>query len=376
MRRKKKITDLIGSDGELLTPIPEEKRKQKPPRRNLPALALLVVLLLAAGISLALIMNARDSDDEAEAILPTSFVVPTHTLVSTTIAIGELPPSWTPFPTRTPTATRTPSPTQTPTATHTATPTATITPEVSIFEATVDARLPWQETVVEVQAGDLLEISYQAGRWRNRPDVDLFTADGGITTICNQSDCQEPLWPYPQGGLIGRVGQGTPFGIGNYTRIVIGESGLLQFRMNDLDEGLFDNSGNVIVQVKRSRPVPMSAPIELRVSAEADWQTSLIRVQEGELIEIEYVTGFWYSTPNDPDLDSSGIGSYQCNAACVEPVEGYPRGGLIGRLGDLIFPVGVNYTLRATSEGILDFRMNDWHVADNDGAVTIKITVK
>lgn len=377
MARKQKIR--VGSDGELLTPFETEKEKNRPPNFSFCLLVVLLVFLLVASMATLVLLVERDTGEAQQVIQPTADENPTDTLPIFTRQPVTLPPVWTSTPTRTPFPTRTPTSTSTPLPSPTATPTSTPTPETRSWEVDVDARLGWQDTGINVQAGEMLEISYQAGQWRNRSDIDLLAPNGGITEICDHIGCREPLRAFPQGGMVGQIGEGAVFSVGDYTRLYIDTGGRLRLRINDLDEGLWDNTGNVLMQVQLYRPNLLTSPAELEVEVYGayEWQSTTLWIQPGDLLEIEYLEGFWQVVPQGVDADSSGVGTYTCLVECVELMDNYPRGGLVGKIGESdLFAVGTRRTIRAQEEGILAFRINDTIIGDNSGAVRIRITVQ
>lgn len=377
MTRKQKIR--VGSDGELLTPLDIEKDKNRPPNFSFCLLVVLLVFLLMVSMATLVVLVEQDTGEESQVIQPTAYESPTDTQPVFTRQPVTLPPVWTSTPTRTPLPTRTPTATRTPLPSSTATQTATPTPETRSWEVDVDARLGWQDTGIDVQAGEMLEISYQAGQWRNRSDIDLIAPNGGITELCDHEGCPEPLRAFPQGGMIGQIGEGVIFSVGDYTRLYIGTGGRLRLRINDLDAGLWDNTGNVLMQVRLYHPNLLTSPAEIEVEIHAayEWQSTDLLIQPGDLIEIEYLEGFWQVVPEGTDADSSGVGTYTCLVECVELIDNYPRGGLVGKIGESdMFAVGTRRTIRAQEEGILAFRINDIIIGDNSGAVKIRITVQ
>jgi len=62
------------------------------------------------------------------------------------------------------------------------------------------------------------------------------------------SGCVEPLPEFPAGGLIGKIGN-QPFGIGKSEPLIVEKTGLLYLRVNDADIGLYDNGGELVVEV-------------------------------------------------------------------------------------------------------------------------------
>ena len=62
-------------------------------------------------------------------------------------------------------------------------------------------------------------------------------------------DCVEPLPEYSAGGLIGKIGNQV-FGVGTGISQVSTESGTLKLRINDADVGLYDNDGELKVEIQ------------------------------------------------------------------------------------------------------------------------------
>jgi|FLYN01.1.fsa_nt_gi hypothetical protein len=117
---------------------------------------------------------------------------------------------------------------------------------------TVDAQEEWQDTGVSLTVGDDIVIEYVDGEWTNFDGESLFGPEGGASFICEGSDCVEPLPGYPQGALIGRIGFGSPFAVGEYLQLTANAPGMLQFRMNDV--GTYDNKGSLRMRVTVSDP--------------------------------------------------------------------------------------------------------------------------
>ncbi len=114
----------------------------------------------------------------------------------------------------------------------------------------VDAQEAWQDTGLMLDVGDDVVIEYLEGQWTNWLNMlPFFGPDGGPSYVCSASTCVEPLHGYPQGGLIGRVGDGSPFGVGYHLEFTADGEGMLQMRMNDV--GTSDNKGSVHMQITR-----------------------------------------------------------------------------------------------------------------------------
>ena len=60
----------------------------------------------------------------------------------------------------------------------------------------------------------------------------------------------------------------------------------------------------------------------------------------------------------------------------MEPLPNYPKGGLVGRIGDgQVFAVGKRREFTAKSSGVLELRINDLGVYDAEGNITMRIIV-
>jgi hypothetical protein len=112
---------------------------------------------------------------------------------------------------------------------------------------TVDSRQQWTPTGITVRAGDTLRIRAD-GEIRISPDSnDRATASG----IVNQRfDSRAPLPRVLAGALIGRIGNGQPFGIGTSADIKAPGTGQLFLGINE--SNVSDNDGSFQVTVERS----------------------------------------------------------------------------------------------------------------------------
>lgn len=132
--------------------------------------------------------------------------------------------------------------------------------------------------------------------------------------------------------------------------------------------------------IKAQAPAPPVDTVTARftVAAPREWQPTRIRVEVGDRVSIQYLTGKWHSQPDEPLHGPDGQGSYTCSGmSCVEPLPGYPKGGLVGRIGDAgpVFAVGSQKSFTADADGVLELRINDVGVYDAEGSVTMQITV-
>lgn len=112
----------------------------------------------------------------------------------------------------------------------------------------VDSRQQWTSTGLVVRRGEQLtfnatgEITLSAG-----PD-DVSTTAG---SKAGRRDAGAPIPDSLAGALIGRIGNGQPFGIGNQTTVPMPASGQLFLGVND--SHLADNSGEFRVEITRGR---------------------------------------------------------------------------------------------------------------------------
>ena len=137
-------------------------------------------------------------------------------------------------------------------------PTAT-NPETS-KTVEVKAEQGWQNTGITVAPGDSVVIEYVSGTWTGGIGAgNWYDGEGDLLAgyKCAElqedpSSCQEDMPDVYNGTLIGRIASDV-FAIGNYKQFTSTVSGNLFLRMNDIDEGLFDNEGSLMVRVSVNR---------------------------------------------------------------------------------------------------------------------------
>jgi hypothetical protein len=111
----------------------------------------------------------------------------------------------------------------------------------------VAATAGWVSTGMRVRQGDIVTFATTGEVQLSTNSADRARSTGSPSRTAAGS----PLPNTPAGALIGRIGNGQPFGIGNQTSIAMPNSGLLYLAVND-DE-LADNSGAFVVRLTRSR---------------------------------------------------------------------------------------------------------------------------
>ena len=115
---------------------------------------------------------------------------------------------------------------------------------------------------------------------------------------------------------------------------------------------------------------------EKRIYAYRDWQSVGVILHRGDRFTIE-AEGEWLYTPVGDYNGPEGHEIYW--APDFYPLPGGPRGGcLIGRIGEggQPFYVGRRYVSTAVSDGTLYLRINDDMLSDNQGFLTVVITVE
>jgi hypothetical protein len=110
---------------------------------------------------------------------------------------------------------------------------------------TVQANQPWTSTGMTVRRGQTLTFQTTGEVQLSTDAEDIANADGAKK---GRYAPNAPMKQVLAGALIGRIGNGAPFAIGNQTTIVAPASGVLFLGVND--DGFEDNKGNFQVIVK------------------------------------------------------------------------------------------------------------------------------
>jgi hypothetical protein len=108
----------------------------------------------------------------------------------------------------------------------------------------VAADQPWTDTGVDVLPGERVEIDYVNGMWSPWPGGTYDAIGSGGDPRC---DCNR-LMGASHAALIGRLGDGEPFLVGDHREMVVGQSARLFLGMND--SRLEDNSGWLEVRIE------------------------------------------------------------------------------------------------------------------------------
>jgi len=109
----------------------------------------------------------------------------------------------------------------------------------------VAANQGWQDTGIRVSPQQKFQLRYRSGQIT---DKDVKIADGhGSDFICGDPGCCEPMPDERHGTLLGRIG-GDVFIVGNGGEYSSPEGGTIYLRVNDCDDGLADNTGQLRVE--------------------------------------------------------------------------------------------------------------------------------
>ncbi len=110
----------------------------------------------------------------------------------------------------------------------------------------VGANSGWVSTNLRVRRGETLSFNTTGEVQLSESSSDRARAAGGGRMAANA-----PLPSVSAGALIGRVGNGQPFGIGDQTSVPMPFDGVLYLAVND--DGLADNAGAFMVTITRQR---------------------------------------------------------------------------------------------------------------------------
>jgi hypothetical protein len=108
----------------------------------------------------------------------------------------------------------------------------------------VAANQPWTQTGITVQKGRALSFS-SSGQVQLSQDVNDVAPVAGRAD--SPASAGAPMPGTLRGALLGRIGSGKPFGIGDQPTIIAPASGLLYLGVND--DVFTDNSGEFVVKV-------------------------------------------------------------------------------------------------------------------------------
>ena len=121
------------------------------------------------------------------------------------------------------------------------------------------------------------------------------------------------------------------------------------------------------------RPIRHASLTQPRVYAYRDWQSVGVRVHAGDILHIR-AKGTWMYTP---DEYHGPEGHPRYTAPSFYPLPGVRGGALLARIGEAGDPiyVGRRMTQRVDRDGTLYLRIDDDVLSDNDGFVTVEVSL-
>jgi len=146
-------------------------------------------------------------------------------------------------------------------------------------------------------------------------------------------------------------------------------------------------AGTLACKVTTPASQPAGLIVQFTVQANQGWNGTGIRVETGDLVEIQRQSGVWtYWAGQISPFDAEGnpqayiCATEQEASQCVEPLPEANKGALIARVGDATpVYIGNHSAFRAATTGALELSMNDSSLAidlaDNEGFIAVEITV-
>ncbi len=251
------------------------------------------------------------------------------------------------------------------------------------FETTVNAREPWQDAGVFIEAGQ--RVTIQAfGTWSDRAGT--TDANGRPSQLVNGRGPDVALPGAPVLRLVGKIGaDGIPFQIGVQTQFLSPRQGQLFLMANDRFASLNDHRGVINVRIVTSRAIPNPSrgpegyadQFETTIPARDVWQDSGLFIEAGQHLAIQ-ASGSWRDRTGT--TDANGRQSARLNGRPDEvALSGAPPMMLVGKIGDngVPFPIGAQTEITAVHTGQLLLMANARYarLSDNRGALHVQITV-
>ena len=250
------------------------------------------------------------------------------------------------------------------------------------LDVVVDARAPWQDSGLFIEAGQRVAIR-ASGTWRDRAGT--TDVNGRASQPLNGRRDEIALPGGPLMMLVGKIGDdGVPFRIGTQTEFTASRQGALLLMANDRYAALDDNRGTVAVRVTISRPAPPRPPggsnrggeqVDATVNAKEPWQDSGVFLETGHIVTIS-ASGTW----------GDGAGMTDANGRASQMLFGRrneialpsaPVMLLVGKISEdgVPFRIGTELRLTATRAGPLLLMANDRFdtLNDNRGRMSVRI---
>ncbi len=255
------------------------------------------------------------------------------------------------------------------------------------LDATVNAKEPWQDSGVFLEAGQVVTIS-ASGTWGD--GAGMTDANGRASQVLFGRRNEIALPSAPVMLLVGKIGEdGVPFRIGTELRLTATRAGQLLLMANDRFDTLYDNRGRMGVRIVMPRGGQQASgerrgnagrqgnadQVRLTVNAADPWQDTGLYIEAGQAITI-LASGTW----GDPagNTNAGGRTSQVLNGRRNEiAMPGAPVMMLVARIGPqgTPFRVGLRMEHVAPRSGNLFLMANDRFdmLHDNQGALRVTV---
>lgn len=128
-------------------------------------------------------------------------------------------------------------------------------PEIGdVIYWSVSATQGWQDTQINITKGYLVCITYQSGTWTPRKGGITPSDANGKPAKSLKSQSGKLLQSVSSQALIGKVGNGAPFLVGDQKGFSASTGGELFLRINEDDASLKDGAGSVYVVIRQELP--------------------------------------------------------------------------------------------------------------------------
>jgi hypothetical protein len=113
------------------------------------------------------------------------------------------------------------------------------------FDVTVKSTTGWQATGINLDVGDILNISWLSGQWVGRKG-DPYHGPEGPTYDAYPGGPNYPLPGVVEDSMVGKIGSAV-FSVGRQLRFKVREAGSLALTINDI--GYHDNDGEITMRI-------------------------------------------------------------------------------------------------------------------------------
>lgn len=122
-----------------------------------------------------------------------------------------------------------------------------------------------------------------------------------------------------------------------------------------------------------TRAVPTTGD-RVVVDARERWVGTGLTVERGDMVMFD-VSGTVQLSRDRSDM-AGPAGAHSGRRAPQAPLAAQPAGALIGRIGETVFGIGNQRSIRAPASGQLFLSVNDDHLADNQGHFEVLVSVR